>query len=116
MVIRQNPCFVVSKPLGRKLYITTHDDQGNGTFYENNLDSYIFVIVQIRAFDVMFTGREVGHFPSMCAHAKVHAHTHPLTVSCIVLNSRNNDSVNMHTFVFTYEDIICIVTSVFFHL
>jgi hypothetical protein len=52
---------MVSKHLGRKLYITTHDDQGNGTFSVNNVNPYIFVIVQIHAFDVMFTGREVGH-------------------------------------------------------
>jgi hypothetical protein len=45
-------------------------------FYVNNLDSYMFVIVQICAFDVMFTGREVGHIPSMCVHAEVHACTH----------------------------------------
>lgn len=54
-------CCMVSKHLGRKLYITTHDDQGNGTFSVNNVNPYIFVIVQIHAFDVMFTGREVGH-------------------------------------------------------
>jgi hypothetical protein len=80
---------MVSERLGRKLYITTHEDQGNGTFSVNNLDSYIFVIVQIRAFDMMFAGREVGHtyllrYKSVhlhdvccvCAHAKVHTHTH----------------------------------------
>lgn len=64
---------MVSKHLDRKLYITTHDDQRNGTF---SVNSYIFVIVQIRAFDMIFTGREVGHVPSMCAHAKARARAH----------------------------------------
>jgi hypothetical protein len=74
MVTRQKHVAWSQKLLRMNLYITTHDAVGNGTFV-NNLDSYMFVIMQIHAFD-MFTGREVGHVPNMCPHAKVHICTH----------------------------------------
>lgn len=99
------------KLLGRNLYITVHDDYGNGAFCVNNLDSYMFVIIQIHAFGMMFSGREVGYVPSVCPCKSAHIHTQPTahTVSYVVLNIRNNYSVNMHTSVFAYKDIICVV-------